>query len=248
MKIGVTERGDAGLDLTWYGKLNRVDGAILITKNLTEQFKTRALEATTPVILHCTCTGYGATPLEPCVPDYKKQLDSLKDLINRGFNPERCVLRVDPIFPTEGGMQRLKNVLDYFISLNTGVTRIRVSIVDEYPHVRERYKALGIQPVYNGGFSPSKAQMQMVADVLNQYDFRYEMCAEDAFVTMLRNGIVTGCVGQTDLKLMGLPEYKSPYENPQNRRGCHCLTCKMELLENKKRCGHGCLYCYWKND
>lgn len=38
MKIGITERGDASIDYQWKGKLPSVDGAILITKNLTDQF------------------------------------------------------------------------------------------------------------------------------------------------------------------------------------------------------------------
>lgn len=247
MKIGITERGDAGIDLSWYGKLYSVDGAVLITKNITDKFTNLVLKSTKPVIVHCTCTGYGHTPLEPNVPEPTKQLDSLKALIDRGFNPENCVLRIDPIMPTENGMKRLKAVIGYFLSLDTGVSRVRVSLVDEYPHVRERYKRLGIEPVYHGGFSPSKEQMQMVADVLNSFPLAYETCAEDRFVRMLDNGVATGCVGQKDLSIMGLPAYESPFENPQNRSGCHCLACKTELLTNRCQCPHGCLYCYWKN-
>ena len=33
-KIGITERGDAGLDVSWVGKLDAVDGAVVITKCL----------------------------------------------------------------------------------------------------------------------------------------------------------------------------------------------------------------------
>ena len=37
MKIGFTEQGDAGIDLSWTCKLenDEVDGAVLITKNIT---------------------------------------------------------------------------------------------------------------------------------------------------------------------------------------------------------------------
>lgn len=247
MKIGITERGDAGLDLSWRCKLQNVDGAILITKDITQEFIQAAVTSDKPLIVHCTCTGYGGTPLEPNVPYYQVQLDHLKELIDRGFKAENCVLRIDPIMPTEGGIKRVHEVIDYFIGLKTQVNRIRVSIVDEYPHVRERYRALGIASVYHGGFSPSFAQMKMVANALNQYGFTYETCAEDKFVKMLDNGVATGCVGHQDIQLMGLPEYDSPFENPQNRKGCHCLPCKTELLSNKARCAHGCLYCYWKN-
>lgn len=31
-KIGITEAGDAGVDLSWGEKLNRIDAAVLITK------------------------------------------------------------------------------------------------------------------------------------------------------------------------------------------------------------------------
>ena len=64
---------------------------------------------------------------------------SLKDLIDRGFPAENCVLRIDPIFPSEKGIERVENVLDYFATLKTGVDRVRVSIVDEYKHVKFRY-------------------------------------------------------------------------------------------------------------
>ena len=39
MKIGFTERGDAGLDLSWYDKVHtqHCDGLIAITKNLTSR-------------------------------------------------------------------------------------------------------------------------------------------------------------------------------------------------------------------
>ena len=42
MRIGVTERGDAGINLDWISKVNTVDGMILITKillmNLNQKF------------------------------------------------------------------------------------------------------------------------------------------------------------------------------------------------------------------
>lgn len=36
-RIGITERGDAGLDLSWQHKMDTVDGAIVITKYLASQ-------------------------------------------------------------------------------------------------------------------------------------------------------------------------------------------------------------------
>lgn len=38
MKIGVTERGDAGIDFSWKDKSHTVDGMILITKAINNAF------------------------------------------------------------------------------------------------------------------------------------------------------------------------------------------------------------------
>jgi hypothetical protein len=57
--IGITERGDAGLDLSWADRLSEVDGAILITKNPRPKFQKVVMEASKPVIIHFTVTGYG---------------------------------------------------------------------------------------------------------------------------------------------------------------------------------------------
>ena len=104
MKIGITERGDAGINSLWTQKVDTVDGMILITKNITEIFKANVLSLYHKgykIIVHCTCTGYGSSALEPNVPDYKWQLSSLENLIKRGFPAENCVLRIDPILPSE---------------------------------------------------------------------------------------------------------------------------------------------------
>ena len=248
MKIGITERGDAGINLAWVAKINQVDGLVLITKNITETFALNVLDLYSKgykIIVHCTCTGYGHSELEPNVPDYKTQLNSLKNMIDRGFPADHCVLRIDPIFPSERGLNRVRDVLHYFMSLNTGVTRIRISLVDEYKHVKERYRQRGWNPLYGNNFYPSYEQKKLVADVLNQYSFLYELCAEDDFLKMLNNGQIIGCISSKDLHIMGIPT-EAMTINPQNRKGCHCLSCKTELLTDRKPCPHGCVYCFWR--
>ena len=57
MKIGITERGDAGINLAWVSKVNTVDGMILITKNLTEMFCLQVLNLYSKgykIIVHCS--------------------------------------------------------------------------------------------------------------------------------------------------------------------------------------------------
>ena len=269
LKIGITERGDAGINLSWVNKMHTVDGVVLITKNITEQFKQVVLEQyeqKKPVIVHCTCTGYGGTALEPCVPNYKAQLDSLADLIDRGFPACDCVLRIDPIFPSEKGLKKVREVMDYFISLQLDIRRIRVSIVDEYRHVKERYRQCGWNPLYGDNFGPSFEQVKAVADVLNSYQgyahyniyndqgnhyrFDFEMCAEDLLAEMVHGGQKLGCISLKDFDYLGFDEdyidKKYLTENPQGRKGCHCLSCKTELLTERKPCPNGCVYCFWK--
>ena len=65
-KIGATDGGDAGLDLSWRDKMNTVDGAVLITKRITPAF-IEAVKDLPNVVIHATCTGYGGTVVEPNV-------------------------------------------------------------------------------------------------------------------------------------------------------------------------------------
>ena len=252
MKIGITEYGDAGVDLRWESKLRSLDGAILITKNLTNEFISKVIQHMNniPIIVHCTCTGWGSGPMEPNVPDYKTQLKQLQTLIQNGFPAEQIVFRIDPIFPTEKGIKRIQEMFNYYHMLNLPDHKIRyrISIVDEYPHVRERYRTLGFQPMYNGRFSPSYEQRHLVGTALSTLPYQFETCAEDTLANEFPNTFhIQGCVSKTDLKIMGIPYDNSLFENPQKRTGCHCISCKTELLRPRQTCPHHCLYCFWKD-
>ena len=253
MKIGITERGDAGLDLSWRNKLHTVDGVILITKNLTQPFMDciRQLYANGyPFLVHCTCTGWGSTPMEPKVPEYDRQLDALNQLIQSGTPKDRFVLRIDPIFPNKAGLFRLNNVVTY--AIQAGLLpdlRVRISVYDEYRHVKKRLHNAGLLPLYGETqrYAP-RNMMQDVQSVLNElhdkYGVMFETCAEPAL-----NGpaiVRQGCISEKDLKILGLPAPQAGV-NPQNRAGCLCLSCKTELLTQKHRCPHQCLYCYWQD-
>ncbi|MBO5435138.1 DUF1848 family protein [bacterium] len=250
MKIGITERGDAGINFSWYDKLPTVDGAVIITKKMSDEFIDKMLTAVKPVALHCTCTGWGGTYLEPNVPDYKTQLDYLKKLLSKGFDVNRVIVRIDPIIPTTEGIERVCNVLNYIRNNDIPVRRIRFSIYDEYPHARQRLAAIGKTPFYpDNKFTAPANMMKAVADALIQFtDFTFESCAEPAFVNMVKsdNFIEKGCVNADVIKTLGLEITTPMLENMQNRHGCHCLSCKTELLTERKRCPNGCLYCYWK--
>ena len=110
-KIGITEAGDAGLDISWAEKLNSVDGAVLVTKQITPAFREKVLANKDKLVIHATITGYGGTQIEPNVLEPGVELQRVLDLIKDGFPKEKIVIRVDPIIPTEKGIARAEKVM-----------------------------------------------------------------------------------------------------------------------------------------
>lgn len=255
-KIGITEAGDAGLDLSWVNKLDTVDGAIVITKCVTYPFYDAVLANKDKLVVHATFTGYGHSVLEPCVPPPYDEFDAIMVLERAGFPKEKIVIRVDPIIPTSKGIETAKNVIETF--MDVGFSRFRVSIVDMYPHVRERFKTAGLPlPYGEHGFCPSEEQIRAVDKMLEEVTehwisignrevfcdtLRIESCAEPG----LTNAIQCGCISEYDLKLLGLTEEDEPDNQGFQRPKCLCYSGKTELLKHKEMCSHGCLYCYWR--
>lgn len=254
MYIGITERGDAGIDFSWIKQIQTnpaIQGAILITKNCNEQFQNEVMNLHQngyPLLVHATCTGFGGTQLEPNVPAYPIQLKQLQNLIAKGFPKEQCVLRIDPIFPTPNGIKMAKAVLDEAIQLKLlpGL-RIRISIYDEYKHIIPRYRTIGFDAIYpNHSFYAPKQWILNAKAMLMQYPFIYECCAEPNLIDGTQF-LLQGCISIQDLKILQLYDQQTFTVNPQNRSGCACLSCKRELLTTKHPCKHQCLYCFWKN-
>ena len=251
-KIGVTEAGDAGIDLSWVEKLARVDGAIVITKKITNAFVQAVAKNKDKLVVHATVTGYGGTVLEPNVPTLDESRDFVQDLLNAGFSKHKTVIRVDPIIPTKKGLATAERVMKAFI--DGGFYRFRVSVLDNYPHVCKRFREARLPVLYNGNFMPTTKDFEatdaMLASVLayasskgagDGRGFRLECCAEPN----LRNATKCGCISAYDLSLLGLDTREADDAGVQ-RRNCMCYSGKTELLEHKQRCPNGCLYCYWR--
>lgn len=238
------------MDYSWLPKIPNMDVTILITKNITKKFADTVLELHQRhqnIILHCTCTGWGGTFLEPGVPHCLNQLEALRHLIDRGFPENQCVLRIDPIIPTQLGIQNARFVLNYARRLELFSVRVRVSVLDEYKHVKERLLKQNIAPFYpDGRFYASKDQMTAVSRLLEEFpNITFEACAEPYLAA--KNLVHTGCVSVTDLRLFNLKP-DTTVINIQKRSGCLCLACKTELLSTRHPCKHNCQYCYWKKD
>lgn len=135
-----------------------------------------------------------------------------------------------------------------------GFNRYRISIIDMYPHVRERFKSAGLPLPYGPKFSPNESQLRavdgMILDAKNYLislgkplkDLRIESCAEPG----LTEAIACGCISGYDLELLKLYYGSPPDRVGYQRKNCMCYSGKVELLEHKQQCPHHCLYCYWK--
>ena len=205
LKIGITESGDASLKYDWTKNINNVQGAIIITKNITDKFIKEILEHKQKCILHCTCTGYGGTKLEPKVPDYKTQIKQLLKLINAGFPVNQVVIRIDPIIPTQKGLKVAQNVFEYAIQNIPEIYRFRVSLLDMYPHVQKRFLDVFKKVPYTTFHAPK--YMQTNADKLFKYilekypQIEIESCAEKELSIPKK----TGCVSSQDLSILNIP-------------------------------------------
>ena len=235
MRFGITERGDAALDRSWTGKLDKVVGAILITKNvLHNNFWKTCLMYSNKIIIHATITGMGGTTIEPYVPPYMQVLSGVNNLIVRGFPAKQIVVRIDPIIPIDGPF--IDTVDDILNHIPLDITRVRYSFIDYYPHV----KARGLKLPWDS-FHPPIEQQQKVIEIFKKYPrFEYESCGEDHAPAEHQ----IGCISQKDLDILGIDMI--PMGRSKQRKSCKCIGNKYELLTSKSVCYHQCMYCYWK--
>lgn len=251
--IGITERGDAGRDQSWAPQVEagEVDLAILITKCISQAMIDNVIrlhDAGKRFIVHCGCTGWGGTNIEPGSPAAIVQLRSLLMLLKAGFPVDHCVLRIDPIIPLPDGLYRSGAVLrlaDRLIGLEN--LRVRISVMDDYAHVKKRFIDAGLQPVYpERQFYATPDQFHEVQRLCEEFPkVTFETCAEKSLFGP--NIKAQGCVSDQDLAIVGIKRVSDAGINPQNRSGCLCLSGKKELLTQKHPCASRCLYCYWQD-
>lgn len=236
-RVGITEAGDAGLDFNWASQMDSVDYAILISKELNDKLIAGCVAFKDKVILHLTVTGFGGTKIEPNVPSKEEINESLGKLKYYGFPTEQIVLRLDPIVPTPKGIQTAESVLKLFST--SGIKRCRYSFLDMYSHVKDRFNESKIPLPYTT-FHPSQVMMDNAMNMLKQYEtvYQFESCSE-----LTEHQL--GCISDKDTKILN--KDSALIESSLQRGNCLCPSNKLELLDNKKRCEHSCLYCYWRD-
>lgn len=257
MKIGVTETYDPSFDIeSWINRVDEFDVIYLITKNLTDELIYELTEGrlvNKKIILHLTCTGLSGTLYEPNTPSINHQFVNYHKLIQNGFLSELVVLRLDPIIPTKLGIVKAVEVLKLFDQ--SPIKRVRVSVLDMYPHVKDRLIELANNnPEYKQeinelfcvyhGFHCDKSIMSHIDKLLEAFSrYKFESCAEP----YLKVPIESGCVNSSDLKLLNCELSDITYGHPRN--GCLCLA-KSQLIPggfSRGRCPNKCIYCYIKD-
>lgn len=239
--IGITENIDPAFHLEIFDNL--YNGNIIITKCLTNKLNEKLIEHKDKIILHCTCTGFGGSKLEPFAPTYEQTYNKLKELLCSGFPVSHVVLRIDPVIPTAKGVNTAKKVIEKFSDI--GIKRVRWSSMDMYDHVKERFKKEGIILPYNTFHAPKEmievAHLEL-SHTCKKYGMELETCGEGLFQG-------TPCLSQKDVDILGLTGEIILEGNKGQRNTCSCPANKKQLFHGEKPhpCKNNCLYCYWKD-
>ena len=240
-RIGITESGEIAFNLEAFDRL--YDGNIIITKRLTNAVNEKLVEHQDKIILHLTVTGMGGSRIEPFVPKAEETYKKLVELLENGFPISHVVLRVDPIVPTEKGIETALGVITAFSGL--GIKRLRFSFLDNYKHVKKRFKEEGIAELYGGEFhAPLELRQEYakkIEEVAHDGGFEtVEACGEPGIESV-------SCLSQRDVDILGLTDKITLEGSAEQREGCGCPANKSELLRIRPhQCENKCLYCYWR--
>jgi len=234
MRFFITERGDLSHQLEAAKSRLRSeyqpgDALLAISKNADNaKLREFLVKAKAFTVFHATVTGFGRTKAEPGVSKPSAVIDGIKALIKAGFSAEQIVLRIDPIIPTQKGIETAKAVIE---ACPSGIKRIRFSFIDGYA---------GIKPFlpWSGFHAPKENQDAALAMLYSAANGRsLEACGEPG----LKEN--QGCISPKDYQILGLPIPEQTLKG--QRKGCLCLGNKTEILTKPKRCPNGCIYCYY---
>lgn len=238
--IGITESSEIAFNLQAFDNL--YDGNIIITKRLTDKLIEKLLENKEKVILHCDCTGFGSSKLEPFVPSVEQTYKKFCELVGGGFPVSHVVLRIDPVVPTKKGIETARKVIETF--KDSGIKRVRFSVLDMYKHVKERFAEAGFPIPYDSFHAPLDLRLsvlRMFEEYGEKYGFDVETCAEPGIESV-------SCLSQKDIDILGLAGKVKLVSNKGQRKNCGCPANKKELIKGKPhRCQNSCVYCFWKD-
>jgi Domain of unknown function (DUF1848). len=222
--------------------------ASLITKNpagLEPILRELSDEEARRVFVQVTITCLGGTRWEPYVPPAKEAFRGLAVPIGR-LGVDHVTLRYDPIIPGVNDQEELfKRYIDCAVRL--GIKGITISILDVYPHTRQRIQQARLKcKLPEGMHWPIEERQEILQRWLSAAGGRIvtRVCCEPGLEGYQRGGcdwVIEACETVT-----GRPF--SPDDLPQGtqRKSCGCPKFE-QILSYYDRCGHGCVYCYRKN-
>lgn len=237
-----------GLNKTRNVGHNNSYGLLLITKNISGSIPIwkRAQELNIPTVTHVTITGLGGSILEPLVPNWREAIKALstfaaivKDKNTQASSWEsksHVVLRVDPLIPHITNFQHIRELVK--AAHEVGITRVRTSVIDFYPFVRDKFEANNLR--HPTTFQPPfKYDLLMeLAKICTGFSMTLESCAEDVDIAGLEK---VGCADREEWRKLGL----NLFRGYPKRQECFCNVTKHDLLSHEPYCGYNCLYCYW---
>ena len=239
-RVGFTESSEVAFNLECFDNLYKAN--VIISKRLTDKLINKLIENSDKIIFHCCVTGMGSTRIEPFVPTLEETYNKFIKLIEGGFPISHVVLRVDPIVPTKKGIETAMSVLRRFRGL--GIDRVRISFLDNYKHVKERFKEENIDILYDGKFhAPLKDRLKWLTAIkycAEECEYgNVEACGEPGIESV-------SCLSQKDIDILGLTDEITLEGSAEQRKSCGCPANKSELLRVKPhRCENKCIYCYW---
>lgn len=240
VKFGITEAGDPSFNHSWLNKLDDVDAAIIISKNINNlDFRRILYRHRYKIIVHATITGLGGSIVEPNVKPWEVTIQSLNEFSNF-FPVDQLVLRIDPIIPTNKLLDTVFKILETSI-----VKRVRFSIIDNYKHLKTR----GLNLPWDSFQAPNDL-IQNTVNLFQHFEqkgYIIEVCGEPS--NIIPSHWKTGCISKKDYQILNLPIDNNIIPMKKQRPACNCIGDKIEMIDlkhNKKRCVNGCLYCYWR--
>ena len=177
-------------------------GLLLITKNIKEAtpIYLKAQELEIPTVTHVTITGLGGTIVEPEVPNFTTSLENLHYFMTQvEENHQNVVLRIDPLIPNVTSPQHLKELIGIASSIE--ITRVRTSVIDFYPFVRDKFKLHNLP--YSKTFNPP-FRYDILLDLLKMCkasNMTLESCAESMNIPDL---IQVGCADKNEWAKLGV--------------------------------------------
>ena len=125
----------------------------------------------------------------------------------------------------------------------TNPMRVRVSFMDNYAHVKDRFRRQHL-PVPDYDFhAPMEVRRSALEKIVEAMGGNMvEVCGEPDLTPSLSKA--TPCISARDCEILKIKSLG--WHNDSQRPTCFCQANKHELLSERKPCIHGCLYCYWK--